>query len=215
MSIRVLLSHKHKTISEGIGAVLKQHADMELVAMAHDEDSVRRLCDETSPHVVVMGVNPQARSDVALTRWLVQHHPETRVLALANDCDRSSIIQMLDVGAMAYVATTSGIDEIAQGIRAASVGRIYLCQGAAAAMVDSYRRAKGSGAAAVRGQLGDRESQVLRLIADGYSSKEIARNLHIAPSTVEVHRRNIMRKIGLHKVADLTRYAIRNQLVPV
>ena len=67
----------------------------------------------------------------------------------------------------------------------------------------------------LRGQLGDRESQVLRLIADGYSSKEIARNLHIAPSTVEVHRRNIMRKIGLHKVADLTRYAIRNQLVAI
>ena len=82
-------------------------------------------------------------------------------------------------------------------------------------MVDSYRRAKGSGSTVMRGQLGDRESQVLRLIADGYSSKEIARNLQIAPSTVEVHRRNIMRKIGLHKVADLTRYAIRNQLVPV
>ena len=67
----------------------------------------------------------------------------------------------------------------------------------------------------VKGHLGGREEQVLRLIADGYSSKEIARNLQIAPSTVEVHRRNIMRKIGLHKVADLTRYAIRNQMVSV
>ena len=68
---------------------------------------------------------------------------------------------------------------------------------------------------APRGQLGEREEQVLCLIADGYSSKQIARNLQIAPSTVEVHRRNIMRKVGLHKVADLTRYAIRNQMVQV
>ena len=214
MSIRVLLSHKHRTIVEGIASVLKNHADMELVGLAHGEEETRRLCDEAAPHVVVMGVNPQGQSDVALTRWLAQHRPTIRMVALTNDCDRSSIIQMLDAGAMGYVSTTSSIEEISQGIRAAAAGRVYLCQGAATAMVDSYRRSKGAGPA-VRGQLGDRESQVLRLIADGYSSKEIARNLQIAPSTVEVHRRNIMRKVGLHKVADLTRYAIRNQMVAV
>ena len=81
-------------------------------------------------------------------------------------------------------------------------------------MMDSVRQSR-SGDITVRSQLGGREEQVLRLVADGYSSKEIARNLHIAPSTVEVHRRNIMRKVGLHKVADLTRYAIRNQMLSV
>jgi two-component system NarL family response regulator len=81
-------------------------------------------------------------------------------------------------------------------------------------MMESVRQTR-AGHATVRSHLGGREEQVLRLIADGYSSKEIARNLQIAPSTVEVHRRNIMRKVGLHKVADLTRYAIRNQMVSV
>ena len=214
MAIRVLLSHKHRTIVEGIASVLQKHADMELVGLAHGDEETRRLSDETMLHVVVMGVNPQGQADVAMTRWLAQHHPVIRMVALTNDCDRSSIIQMLDAGAMGYVSTTSGIEEITQGIRTAALGRVYLCQGAATAMVDSYRRTKGAGAA-VRGRLGDRESQVLRLIADGYSSKEIARNLQIAPSTVEVHRRNIMRKVGLHKVADLTRYAIRNQMVAI
>lgn len=213
MSIRVLLSHKHKTISEGIASVLRHHADIELVGLAHDDDGTRRLCDEVTPHVIVMGVNPQGKADVNLTRWLLQRHSGLHLVALTADCDRSSVIQMLDAGAMAYVSTTSSIDEIMQGIRAAAAGRVYLCQGAATAMVDSYRRKGGS--VGTRGQLGDRESQVLRLIADGYSSKEIAKNLQIAPSTVEVHRRNIMRKIGLHKVADLTRYAIRNQLVAI
>ena len=81
-------------------------------------------------------------------------------------------------------------------------------------MMDSFRRVR-TGDGLAKNLLGTREEQVLRLIADGYSSKEIARKLLIAPSTVEVHRRNIMRKIGLHKVADLTRYAIRNQMVAV
>jgi DNA-binding NarL/FixJ family response regulator len=215
MSIRVLLSHKHKAISEGIASVLKNDNDIELVGMANDEAETRRLCEEASPQVIVIGVNPQGKSDVVLTRWLAQHCPSTYIVALTNDCDRSSIIQMLDAGATGYVATTSSIEEIMQGIRSAANGRMYLCQGAATAMVDSYRRGKSIGGVAPRGQLGDRESQVLRLIADGYSSKEIARNLQIAPSTVEVHRRNIMRKIGLHKVADLTRYAIRNQMVAI
>ena len=214
MSIRVLLSHKHKIISEGIASVLKNHGDMELVGMADGDDETKRWCDHAAPHVVVMGVNPQGLADVAMTRWLALHHPDMHMVALTNDCDRSSIIQMLDAGAMGYVSTTSSIDEIIQGIRAAALGRVYLCQGAATAMVDSYRRTQCENSM-TRGQLGDRESQVLRLIADGYSSKEIARDLLIAPSTVEVHRRNIMRKVGLHKVADLTRYAIRNQMVAV
>jgi len=217
MSIRVLLSNKHKTISEGIASVLKNHRDMELVGMAHDQEDTRRLCEESKPHVLVMGIESQGKSDVDMTRWLSLHHPLLNIVALTSDCDRSSIIQMLDAGAIGYVSTTSGIEEIMHGIRATASGRVYLCQGAAASMLDSYRRTRSTGlrSRGPRGQLGDRESQVLRLIADGYSSKEIARNLHIAPSTVEVHRRNIMRKIGLHKVADLTRYAIRNQMVAI
>lgn len=214
MAIRVLISHKHKTIAEGIASVIKSHVDMELVGTANGDEDTRRLCDAGAVHVVVMGVNPQAQADVGMTRWLKLHHPNANIVALTNDCDRSSVIQMLDAGATAYVSTTSSIDEVMQGIRAAAQGRVYLCQGAASAMLDSYRKVNGAGAP-VRGQLGDRESQVLKLIADGYSSKEIARNLQIAPSTVEVHRRNIMRKVGLHKVADLTRYAIRNQMVAV
>ena len=214
MAIRVLISHKHKTIAEGIASVIQKHGDMELVGTAYGDEETRRLCDASAVHVVVMGVNPQAQADVSMTRWLKQHHPSAHIVALTNDCDRSSVIQMLDAGATGYVSTTSSIEEVMQGIRAAAQGRVYLCQGAASAMLDSFRRNKTDGRM-VRGQLGDREAQVLRLIADGYSSKEIARDLHIAPSTVEVHRRNIMRKVGLHKVADLTRYAIRNQMVAV
>ncbi len=213
MSTRVLLTCKHKVISEGIAAVLRTHADIQLVGIADDDLQTISLCEREQPQVVVVGVDPRRAGDVALTRQVSQLVPRPEIVAFSIECDRGSVLQMMQAGATSFVSTQSSMDELLQAIRAAGAGRSYLCPSAGIVMVDGLRR--GRVAAPGTGQLGEREEQVLCLIADGYSSKEIARNLHIAPSTVEVHRRNIMRKVGLHKVADLTRYAIRNQMVQV
>lgn len=214
MTIRVLLSSKHKVVSEGIAAVLRTHHDIHLVGMAETEEQTCSLCDEVEPDVVLIGMHTKRHQDLALMHHISSSLRVKNLVAFSGDEDRNSIIEILDAGAKGYVSTTSGMDELMSAIRAAAAGRVYLCQSAATEMVDSVRKFR-AGDGAVRGQLGGREEQVLRLIADGYSSKEIARNLLIAPSTVEVHRRNIMRKVGLHKVADLTRYAIRNQMVSI
>ncbi|MEY3216268.1 MAG: hypothetical protein RLZZ280_645 [Pseudomonadota bacterium] len=214
MSIRVLLSSKHKVVAEGIAAILRNHPDMELVGMAENDERTQALCHEAQPDVLLMGMHAHGQQDLSLMRRILQHPPSPRMVAFSGDSDRHSIIEILDAGAQGYVSTTSGIDELLMAIRSVAAGRVYLCQAAASEMMASVRKiraADGSG----KSHLGGREEQVLRLIADGFSSKEIARNLQIAPSTVEVHRRNIMRKVGLHKVADLTRYAIRNQMVSV
>ena len=213
MSIRVLLSCKHKVIAEGIASVLRTHADMQLLAVVDDDEVTKTLCESEHPQVVVVGVDPRRSEDVALTRWIAQHPVRPEIVTFSTDCDRGSVLQMMQAGATGFVSTQSSMDELLQAIRAAAAGRSYLCPSAGAVMVEGLRR--GRVAEPGSGQLGEREEQVLCLIADGYSSKEIARNLQIAPSTVEVHRRNIMRKVGLHKVADLTRYAIRNQMVRV
>lgn len=214
MTIRVLLSSKHKVVSEGIAAVLRTHHDIHLVGMAETEEQTCSLCHEVKPDVVLIGMHTKRQQDLALMHHISSSLRVKNLVAFSGDEDRNSIIEILDAGAKGYVSTTSGMDELMSAIRAAAAGRVYLCQSAATEMVDSVRKYR-AGDGAVRGQLGGREEQVLRLIADGYSSKEIARNLLIAPSTVEVHRRNIMRKVGLHKVADLTRYAIRNQMVSI
>ena len=213
MSIRVLLSCKHKVIAEGIASVLRTHADVQLLAVVDDDEVTKTLCESEHPQVVVVGVDPRRSEDVALTRWIAQHPVHPEIVTFSTDCDRGSVLQMMQAGATGFVSTQSSMDELLQAIRAAAAGRSYLCPSAGAVMVEGLRR--GRVAEPGSGQLGEREEQVLCLIADGYSSKEIARNLKIAPSTVEVHRRNIMRKVGLHKVADLTRYAIRNQMVRV
>lgn len=214
MSIRVLLSTKHKVVSEGIAAILRTHHDMNVVGVSDNGVQTQALCDEVEPDVVLIGMHANDAQDIQLMHEIAQHQPSRHMVAFSSDSDRNAILEILDAGAKAYVSTTSSIDELMSAIRAAAAGRVYLCQAAASQMMESVRKAR-SGDITVKGHLGGREEQVLRLIADGYSSKEIARNLQIAPSTVEVHRRNIMRKIGLHKVADLTRYAIRNQMVSV
>ena len=212
MSIRVLLSSKHKVISEGIAAILRTHPDMNVVGVSDNGQKTHALCHTEGPDVVLIGTQANDSQGLQLMQEMAIQQPARSVVAFSSDSNRHSVIEILDTGAKAYVSTTSSIDELLSAIRAAASGRVYLCQSAASEMMDSFRKF-GTGDRPVKDHLGDREEQVLRLIADGYSSKEIARNLLIAPSTVEVHRRNIMRKIGLHKVADLTRYAIRNQMV--
>lgn len=210
MSIRVLVAHGHPVISEGLAALLRAESDFETVMPCDNLNHLFAHCEQWRPDVVVLGVQAQRHEDLQLTRELQLHDLHT--VAFADQASRAAVVRVLDAGAQAYVCASSSGDELVSGVRAAAAGRVYLCQDAARAMVDSARR-EGREPGLQHAQLGLREEQVLRLIADGLSSKEIARNLQISPSTVEVHRRNIMRKVGLHKVAELTRYAIRTQLV--
>ena len=214
MTIRVLLSSKHKVVSEGIAALLRTHPDIQVVGMAETDEKTQTLCRDMAPHVLLIGMHSNKQQDLALMHAVAACQNSPYMVVFSGDSDRHAIIEILDAGAKGYVATTSSIDDLIAAIRAAAAGRVYLCQTAASEMMASVRKFR-AGDGLVRGALGGREEQVLRLIADGFSSKEIARNLQISPSTVEVHRRNIMRKVGLHKVADLTRYAIRNQMVSV
>lgn len=214
MSVRVLLSYQHKVMAEAMASVLRSHHDLQLVGVAHDEGQALRLCAEWSPDVVVLGMQQHTSRDIEATRQLAHASGCRGVVVFSSDTMRSSIMEVMDAGALGYVCTTSSMNDLMAAIRSAALGRTYLCQTAAQEMVQCVRRVR-AGRALRHSSLGDREEQVLRLIAVGYSSKEIARDLCIAPSTVDVHRRNIMRKVGLHKVADLTRYAIRNQMVAV
>ena len=210
MPLRVLVAHGQPVISEGLAALLRAEPDFEDVSACEDLGQLKQQCQTLQPDVVLLGLQVQSSDDLQRTRALQALSLNT--VAFADQANRAAVVRVLDAGAQAYVCADSSRDELVSGIRAAADGRVYLCQNAARAMLESARRE----VRAPEGKhchLGLREEQVLRLIADGLSSKEIARSLEISPSTVEVHRRNIMRKVGLHKVAELTRFAIRNQLI--
>ena len=208
--IRIMLVDDHTMVREALRDVLEQDSNMEVVAAVGDGETALQLAAELSPGVVVMDVALPGLSGIETTRRLRLKHPEIKVLALSTYLDRRIIQQMLDVGAAGYIAKSAAGAELKQGIRNVVNGRSYLCSEVAALVADGLRD---RGAATSPEALSRREIQVATLLAEGKSAPDIAAELHIAASTVDVHRRNLMRKLDLHNVVELTRYAIRNGLI--
>lgn len=207
-TIRLMLVDDHKILRDALRTVVDREPDIALIAETDDAGDAVRLARETRPDVVVMDIELPRVSGIELTRRMLRELPQLRVLALSTYSDCRIVHQMLDAGASGYVVKSAGRDEFFRAVRALSQGRVYLCPEASAVVLDSMRGRK----AAERGSepLGRREREVLKLLSEGRTSPMIAEALHIATSTVEVHRRNIMRKLDLPSVAELTKYAIRN-----
>jgi two-component system NarL family response regulator len=160
-----------------------------------------------------MDIALPGQSGIETTRRLLARYPDIKVLALSTYLDRRIVQQMLDVGARGYLAKSAAGVELKQAIRNLIQGRSYLCTEVAALLADSLRnRPPPSAKSGDRGP-SRREVQVLTLLAEGKTTPEIGAELNISPATVDVHRRNLMRKLGLHNAVDLTKYAIRNGLV--
>lgn len=214
MTIRVMLADDHKILREALRMVLDREADISVVAEAEDGVEALRLAAEMLPQLVVMDIGMPGMGGIEATTRLHSQHAEIKVLALSTFFDRHIVLQMLDAGANGYVAKSAGADELLRGIRAVMAGKTYLSPEIAAVVVDTMRNRK-AGAEEATESLGRREREVLVLLADGMTSAEIGTKLHIATSTVDVHRRNIMRKLDLHSVAELTKYAVRKGMVSV
>ena len=150
---------------------------------------------------------------IEATRTLQQRPIPPRVVALSGFNYKQYVLEMLDAGAKAYVVKSAAGDQLLHAIRSAAQGETYLCPTSASMLVETTRRAGSPHQAGASKRLGRREIQVLRLITQGKSSPQIGDALHIATSTVDVHRRNIMNKLEMHSVAELTRYAMRTGLV--
>lgn len=208
MTIRLMLVDDHKILRDALRAVLEHEADMVLVAETDDPNKVISLAREHQPDIVVMDIGLPQTSGIEVTRRLLQELPTIKVLGLSTFSERRIILEMLDAGASGYVVKSAGQDELLRAIRALSLGRTYLCPEVSAVVVNTMRGRKISEKPQDE-QLGRREREVLKLLAEGSTSPEIASVLNIATSTVEVHRRNIMAKLDLHSVAELTKYAIR------
>jgi DNA-binding NarL/FixJ family response regulator len=213
MAIRVLFADDHKILRDALKGVLEREHDIDLVGEANDGAEAIRLAGELNPDIILMDIGMPVMGGIEAARRLLTERPEIKVIALSGLSDRHIVMQMLNTGARGYIVKSAGRDELLRGIRAVSHGRTYLCPDASAVLVESCRTKNPTGPFASE-QLGKREREVLRLLSEGHTSPAIGRRLHIATSTVEVHRRNIMRKLELHNIAELTKYAVRNGLTP-
>jgi two-component system NarL family response regulator len=215
MSVRILLADDHQMLRDGLRSILASEEGLEVVGEAGDGHTAVALARELRPDVVVMDIGMHGLNGVEATRLIKAENPRVKVLALSTYSDKRYVLSVLEAGASGYVLKASAFDELRRAIRAVSENKEYLSPDITGAVVEARVRKPTEPGASVYTVLGSREREVLQLLAEGCSSPEIARRLHISASTVETHRRNIMRKLNLHSIAELTKYAIREGLTPL
>lgn len=212
MSIRVLLADDRQMTREGLRALLEKRPGVEVVGEASDGREAVALVAQLRPDVVIMDITMPGLNGIEATKQILRDRPQTKVLALSVHADRRYALTMLEAGAMGYLLKNAASDELYQALDTVSKGQTYLSPPVAQTLVESYRQRQFVSSKAAVNLLTPREREVLQLLAEGKTSKEIAAALHLSVATVETHRRQITNKVGLHSIAELTKYAIREGL---
>lgn len=210
MTIRVLLVEDHRMVREALCEVLQKVPDIEVVGEAGDAREALKQAVDLKPDVVVLDIRLPDLNGIEVAARLRDAGSHAKVVALSAFADKRFVTAMLRSGASAYVTKSAAGTELVQAIRAVAAGHGYFSPEIAGTLASEVRDRPLAGEAQ---PLARREREVLRLIAEGVRSPAIAEQLHVSVATVEVHRRNIMRKLGLRTVAELTKHAIREGIV--
>ena len=206
--IRVMLAEDHRTVREGFKFILGAQPDIECVGEAGDGRAALRLAQELRPDVVLMDVSMPELNGLKATERLCALCPDVRVIALTRHTDRAYMQQLLQAGAAGYVLKQSDPAVLLQAVRAVAEGGSYLDPAIAGKALEGYFGRKPGGRTVAEVYLSDREAEVLRHIALGYSNKEIAARLSLSVKTVEAHKSNAMRKLDMTGRIDIVRYAM-------
>ena len=212
MSIRILLVDDHQMLRDGLRAVLESEDDVEVVGEAMDGHAALELARTVEPDVILMDIGMHGLNGVDATREIKANNPRIKVIALSTYSDKRYVLSMFAAGASGYVVKAAAVDEMLRAVRAVAEGNHYLSPDVAGAVVEAQLGGTSEPDSSLSGTLGSRERQILQLLAEGHTSPQIARRLHIATSTVETHRKNIMRKLDARSIAELTKLAIREGL---
>jgi DNA-binding NarL/FixJ family response regulator len=213
--IRILLADDHALVRAGIRALVQRVNGLEVVAEASDGREAFRLVKTCGPDVVLMDVAmPELNGLDAIPR-IVKLNPKIAVIILSMHASREYVLRALQAGAMGYVLKNAAVDELETAIRTVARGHKYLTPAISEQVVAGVTSAKGegTGGALAPESLTQRQREILQLIAEGRTTREIAEVLHISVKTVETHRALLMDRLNLHDVASLVRYAIRVGLV--
>jgi len=206
--LRIVLAENHKTVREGIKLLVDSQPDMEVIGEAGDGEAVIALAKELDPDIVLMDISMPILNGLKATKKLRSLCPQVKILTLTRHTDDGYLRQLISAGANGYVLKQSAPSELINAIRSVGSGNSFLdpslTQKVMGGYVSKTEALRGEG----RGDLSTRESEVLRLIALGFSNKEIAARLDLSVKTIEAHKANAMRKLGITGRIDIVRYAI-------
>jgi two-component system response regulator NreC len=212
MSTKILLADDHKITREGLRSLIEKQSDMEVVAEAEDGHTAVHLVRKVSPDVAIMDVSMPDLNGIEATQKIVSECPNVKVIALSMHSDTLFVTKMLKSGASGYLLKDCAFEELTRAIRTVVAGKTYLSPAISDVVVDGYLHRLSETDSASSDVLTHREREVLQMLAEGNSTKQVALKLHISVKTVETHRRQMMHKLDIYSVAELTKYAIRKGL---
>ncbi|MBN2183180.1 MAG: response regulator transcription factor [Sedimentisphaerales bacterium] len=212
--IRILLADDHKVMRDGLKALFNNHREIEIVGETMCGESVRVAVQESGPDIINLGINMNGSESIETVRNLTNEFPDIKIIAHSMYLEKAFISEMFKAGIFAYVHKGHGFNELLNAINAAVKNEVFLCKKVAGILMNGYIQGLSS-KADTEASLTDREYEILKLLANGGSSKQIALELHISTKTVDTHRRQIMNKLDVFSLPELTKYAIRCGLTSV
>jgi DNA-binding NarL/FixJ family response regulator len=211
-TISILLADDHKILRSGMRGLLESEPNIKVVAEAEDGRTAVQLSRDLTPDVIFMDISMHDMNGMEATRQIMSHSPKAKVIILSMHSGQKFVAEVFKAGASGYLLKDCDFSEILSAIRAVISGETYLCPQIATVLRDDYLRKIFQTEASSASPLTPREREVLQLMAEGKSTKEIAFSFNLSVKTVEVHRQRIMEKLDIHSVAELTKYAIREGL---
>jgi len=212
MSIKILLADDHKIIRDGLRSLIERHTEMEVVGEAENGRETVRLARELAPDVVIMDISMPDLNGMDATQQIVAELPAIKVIALSMHSDKRFVMGMFKAGAAGYLLKDCAFDELEQAIRTVLADDTYLSPRIATVVMKSYVTHLTEAETSALSDLSAREREVLQLLAEGKTTKQIAVELYLSPKTIESHRQKIMAKLNIRTLADLIKFAIREGL---
>jgi DNA-binding NarL/FixJ family response regulator len=210
--VRILIADDHKIILDGLRSLLEKNDAFKVIGQAADGLSAVRLAGELSPDLVIMDISLPGLNGIDATRRILETNPRMKIIALSMHKDGRYIAEALKIGAMGYLLKESAFEELIAAIRAVMKGQCYLSASITDLVIKDYIRHLEKTDSGIFTVLTPREREVLQSLSEGLSTKKIAARLEVSVKTVETHRAQIMAKLDIHSIAELTKYAIREGL---